>query len=99
MSEEFDWNKTEDAIVVKPRRAVAVYTNPAGDLVIRQERMEYVDQDDPFVVVPIECVDAGDSPHAAHTSRVAWSANSIIAAGGFAPRRDGIQSRETPGIT
>ncbi len=57
MSEEFDWNKAEEAIVVKSRRAVAVYTNPTGDLVIRQERMEYADQDDPFVVVPIECVD------------------------------------------
>jgi hypothetical protein len=49
---DWDWNgKDEQAVVVVPPvQALAVYTNEAGNVVIRQQDM-YQDEDD-VVVVP-----------------------------------------------
>jgi hypothetical protein len=38
VSQEFDWNEAGDDLIVPSTQAVAVYLNPAGDIVIRQER-------------------------------------------------------------
>jgi hypothetical protein len=51
VSDDFDWSK-DDSVVVKSVRGLAVYRNSEGDVVIRQERGAY-DEDDPFVVVPV----------------------------------------------
>ena len=50
MSEvDFDWSSTD--VVVETVDAVAVYTNPAGHIVIRQQGTSPAD-DDSFVIVP-----------------------------------------------
>lgn len=48
--DEFKWDDDE-AVVVKPVQAIAVYRNGFGHVVIRQERSSFQD-DDPYVVVP-----------------------------------------------
>jgi hypothetical protein len=57
MSCAFDWSTAE--IVVRSYGDVAVYINPHGDIVLRQRRDIY-DDEDPFVVIPL-----------AHAERVA----------------------------
>jgi len=52
MEEQFDW-ANDDAVVVKPVQAIAVYTNEKGDVVLRQEADGHLFQDDPFVVIPL----------------------------------------------
>lgn len=52
MSQDFNWNDAKDDLIVPSTQAVAAYLNPAGDIVIRQER-DWNDEDDSFVVVPI----------------------------------------------
>lgn len=47
--DNFNWNNNE-SVVVEPMEAIAVYTNPKGDIVIRQQR-GYPDED-VFVVIP-----------------------------------------------
>lgn len=47
---EFSWRDTE-SVVVRAVNAIAVYRNPDGDVVIRQEAAIFGD-DDPFIVVP-----------------------------------------------
>lgn len=46
--ERFDW--TSDDIVVPEQKPIAVYWNPLGALVIRQQAGEY-EREDPFVVI------------------------------------------------
>lgn len=54
MSDDFDWSELEDsAIIQKSVQAVAVYTNPEGDIVIRQAG-DMLHDDDSFVVIPKE---------------------------------------------
>jgi len=48
--DEFKWDDDE-AVVIKPVQAIAVYRNSLGHVVIRQERSSFQD-DDPYVVVP-----------------------------------------------
>lgn len=51
MGDEFDWNAMKDDLVVDPARKVAVYFNPHGEVVIRQEDDDYFGED-PFIVIP-----------------------------------------------
>jgi hypothetical protein len=54
---DFDWSSDNEDIVLREQRALAVYWNTRGDLVIRQER--YWDEiDDPFLVIGRNNVDA-----------------------------------------
>jgi hypothetical protein len=50
---DFKWDDlSDDSIVTRGVRATAVYTNPAGEIVIRQEA--FIDgEEDPFVVLPV----------------------------------------------
>jgi len=51
--EDFDWTaeaRDGGSVVLREQRATAVYRNPAGDLVIRQER-SWNEEEDPFVVI------------------------------------------------
>ena len=48
MTSEFNWNEN-DSIVIRKMDAVAVYQNPHGQIVIRQEN-EYGDGDSIIVV-------------------------------------------------
>ena len=50
MKENFDW-LTDGSVVVKRCHAVAVYSNPAGNIVIRMQGADYGDEDS-FVVIP-----------------------------------------------
>ncbi|MDI9240762.1 hypothetical protein QLQ15_17805 [Lysobacter sp. LF1] len=51
MSEEFHWSREDGSIVFHSTRAIAVYTNVNGDVVIRQETADERD-DDALVIVP-----------------------------------------------
>ena len=49
---DFDWGSSE-GIVMKTAAGIAVYTNPHGDVVIRQDRMDdSFWERDPFIVIP-----------------------------------------------
>jgi hypothetical protein len=48
-SEDFSWRDT-DAVVVRQQDAIAVYSNPDGDLVIRRHRA-WDEDDDVWIVV------------------------------------------------
>ncbi len=52
MSQDFDWSS--ESVVVQPVEAIAVYTNPRGEIVIRQRSL--VGSEDPFIVIPISHV-------------------------------------------
>ena len=47
MTEEFDWS-APDVIAVKRQDAIAVYTNPNNDIVIREQRWP---DDDIWIVI------------------------------------------------
>jgi hypothetical protein len=47
---EFNWIEDADDIILPEQRAVAVYWNKQGSLIIRQEKA-WCDEDDQFVVV------------------------------------------------
>ena len=51
MPDDFDWNDVEDDLVVGTVGAIAVYENPKGDLVIRQQAVGPLEEDG-LVVVP-----------------------------------------------
>ncbi|WP_043632710.1 hypothetical protein [Chromobacterium haemolyticum] len=55
MSDNWDWEETENKeLTIIPRvRAIAVYTNPRGEIVIRQEGMS-LDMDDQYIAIPKE---------------------------------------------
>lgn len=48
-AEDFSWRDT-DAVVVRQQDAIAVYSNPDGDLVIRRRRA-WDEEDDVWIVV------------------------------------------------
>jgi hypothetical protein len=50
MADEFAWNDAGDDLVVNGQLAIAVYENPKGDIVIRQEADHSRDEDS-FVIV------------------------------------------------
>ena len=52
MGDEFDWSEIEDDIVLQSTGAIAVYENPRGDVVIRQQGIDYQMGDDAVVVIP-----------------------------------------------
>jgi hypothetical protein len=47
LTDDFDWNE-EDAVVVQRQDALAVYANPDGNLVVRQQRWP---DEDVFIVI------------------------------------------------
>jgi hypothetical protein len=51
--DDFDW-ATDDSVVVKPRRGVAIYENRAGDVVVRTQNMEEGPEDDHFAYLSPE---------------------------------------------
>jgi hypothetical protein len=57
MTDEFDWSDAEDDTILETVGAIAVYANPRGDAVIRQQGVNYDIGQDAVVVVPIEHVD------------------------------------------
>ncbi|MCP1760015.1 hypothetical protein [Bradyrhizobium japonicum] len=48
-TEDFSWRDT-DSVVVRQQDAIAVYSNPDGDLVIRRRR-SWDEEDDVWIVV------------------------------------------------
>jgi hypothetical protein len=58
MAEKFDWSDKEAQaqIPVRSIQGVAVYTNPDGDIVIRQQAGALEDEDS-IVVIPTQCAD------------------------------------------
>jgi hypothetical protein len=42
---DFDWDRDSDSIVVPAQPAIAVYFNPRGEVVIRQEAQLHPDED------------------------------------------------------
>lgn len=52
---DFDWHNTNGEIVIAPVRALAIYFNPDGDVVIRQQcdTGNHL-QDDPFIALPLD---------------------------------------------
>ena len=51
MSDAFDWTEPENT-VVRTQMAIAVYLNPFGELVIRQEGQFHPDEDTWIVIAP-----------------------------------------------
>jgi hypothetical protein len=49
---DFDWNGDDDAVVLREQPAVAVYQNPRGQIVIRQERAWDEDSDTVVLILP-----------------------------------------------
>lgn len=47
---DFDW-LTDDSVILEPRRALAVYVNQRGEVVLRQQR-DWDEDDDSFVYFP-----------------------------------------------
>jgi len=54
---DFKWNEGIDNVVFKSVQGVAVYSNPDGDIVIRQQAGP-LDDDDQIVIVPSDRVEA-----------------------------------------
>jgi hypothetical protein len=54
---DFDWSSDNEDVVLREQRALAVYWNTRGDLVIRQER-DWSENDDSFLVISRNNVDA-----------------------------------------
>jgi len=57
MREEFDWDAHQADVPIRTQMAIAVYRNPADDIVIRQERRDGQDEDQ-FIVIQPENVSA-----------------------------------------
>ncbi len=57
MKDEFSWSDNE-AVVMRGYGGIAVYTNPHGDVVIRQEGDGMGFDRDPFIVIPRDRVSA-----------------------------------------
>ena len=49
---DFQWGDVEEDIIVRTTGAIAVYTNPHGNVVIRQQSTDAYQDEDTFVVVP-----------------------------------------------
>ena len=54
MSNEFSWGD-KASVVIKRVDAIAVYTNPNGDIVIRQQ--DSMGEDDSVIVIPLDRVE------------------------------------------
>ena len=52
MTGEVNWFENDESLVIKPVSGVAVYTNPNGDIVIRQQGS--FGEDDSFIFFPVE---------------------------------------------
>jgi hypothetical protein len=50
--DDYNWDSKGPEIAIKPIRGVAVYLNADGDVVIRQQKAIYHD-DEPFLVIPL----------------------------------------------
>jgi len=50
MTNEFNWNETQEDIVLSEQLSVAIYENPNGDTVIRQAAPYPNDQDSIIVI-------------------------------------------------
>ena len=48
---EFNWDDVKDETILQSVGAIAVYENPNGDIVVRQQAIGYGDED-AFVIVP-----------------------------------------------
>ena len=53
---DFKWNEDIDNVVFKTAQGVAVYSNPDGDIVIRQQAGP-MDDEDQIVIVPRDRVE------------------------------------------
>lgn len=51
MSTDFSWSDT-GVVVVEAVEAIAVYTNPQGHVVIRQQNSVHMGEEDSFVLIP-----------------------------------------------
>lgn len=49
-SNDWNWNDNDDGVVIPAVQAVAVYTNPKGDIVIRQQ--DFMGEDDAVIIIP-----------------------------------------------
>jgi hypothetical protein len=58
MPSDWDWNGSDEknSTVIRPVEAVAVYTNVAGDLVIRQQNA--MGEEDSLIVLPLAAAPA-----------------------------------------
>lgn len=57
MADTFNWNDLDDGErVVETVRAVAVYHNEQGKIVVRQER-DWNEEEDSFIVLPVEAAE------------------------------------------
>jgi len=54
-AEEFNWDDVQDDLIQQTTSAVAVYFNPKGEVVIRQQAIHYGDEDS-FVYLPFNKV-------------------------------------------
>jgi hypothetical protein len=50
MTNEFNWNEAEDDVILAGQQAVAIYENPKGDTVIRQES-DYTRDEDSIIII------------------------------------------------
>jgi hypothetical protein len=50
MTNEFNWNEAEDDVILAGQQAVAIYENPKGDTVIRQEGTYSHDEDSIIII-------------------------------------------------
>jgi hypothetical protein len=64
MSDAEDFNWSEENTIVSAVQAIAVYFNPRGDIVIRQQ--DAMGDEDDFIVIPIQ-----------HARRVAEAINDL----------------------
>lgn len=64
MSEFFEWHK-DLKVAVRTQMAIAVYLNPYGELVLRQEGQFHPDEDVWIVIAPDNVVAVTDAMHAA----------------------------------
>lgn len=55
MSEDFDWNEDDECVLIPSVSAIAVYLNPKGNVVIRQQA-SWNEEGDSFVILPSEAV-------------------------------------------
>ena len=58
MAKDFDWNSDEDgdSVVFPTNQGLAVYANPKGSIVLRQQG--YMGEDDSIIIVPRAQLDA-----------------------------------------
>lgn len=54
-SVDFDWSQAADDLLQPTTAAIAVYFNPRGEVVIRQQALEYGEEDS-FVYLPFNKV-------------------------------------------